>query len=129
MLRSAAFASNVVASMPTVLPFDQARVREPLQHPREDRLVRLEIDQAARARNRRMIRRRLRQHQPEKLAQRKRIRRTPRDRALGVQAFEVADQQQPEVASRRQTRTADLVSVESLTERLDVAVEVGLSRI
>ena len=95
------------------LALDQARVRQPLQHPREDGLVRLEIDQATRARDRRMVRRRLRQHQPEKLAQRKRIGRTPRDRALRVQAFEIADQQQPEVAARRQAGPA-LVRVESL---------------
>ena len=76
-----------------------------------------------------MIRRRLGQHQPEKLAQGKRVGRAPRDGALGVQAFEVADQQQAKIASGRQTRPADLVGVESLAERLDVAVEAPLSRI
>jgi hypothetical protein len=74
-------------------------------------------------RNRRMIRRRLGQHQPEKLAERKGICGAPRDGALGVQAFEVADQQQAKVASGRQTRPADLVGVESLAERLDVVIE------
>jgi len=44
------------------LALDQARIRQSLQHPREDGLVSLEIDQATRAGNRRMIRRRLRQH-------------------------------------------------------------------
>jgi hypothetical protein len=39
-----------------------------------------------------MIGRYLRQHQHEELAQRKRIGRTPRNRALGVPAFELADQ-------------------------------------
>jgi len=39
---------------------------------------------------------RLGQHQPEKLAQRKRIRGAPRNGAPGVQPFEVADQEQPE---------------------------------
>jgi hypothetical protein len=37
------------------LPLRQARVGESLQHSGEDRFVRLEIDQALRARNRRMI--------------------------------------------------------------------------
>jgi hypothetical protein len=105
-------------------PFDQAGVGEPLQNPREHRFVGFQIDQPARARNRRMIGRRVRQHQPEKLAQRKRVRGTPRDGALGVQAFEVTDQQQSEIASGRQARSADLVSVESLTERLDIPVEI-----
>ena len=57
---------------------NQVRLGEALQHPGEDGLVRLEIDQATRARNRRVIGRRLGQYQPEKLAQRKRIRGTPR---------------------------------------------------
>jgi hypothetical protein len=96
---SAALASNVVASMPTVLPYDQPGVRQSLQHPREHGLVRVEIDQATREGNRRMIRRCVRQHQPEELAERKRVGRTPRDGALRVQPFEVPDQQQPEVAA------------------------------
>jgi hypothetical protein len=105
--------------------FDQPRIRQSLQHPGEDRLVRLEIDQAPRAGNRRMIRWRLRQHQPEKLAQGKRIGRPPRDRALRIQAFEVADQQQPEISSRRQPRPA-VVRVESLAQAFDVVVEIVL---
>jgi hypothetical protein len=72
-----------------------------------------------------MIRRRVRQHQLEKLAQRKRIGCTPRDRPLGVQAFEIADQQQPEVTARRQARSA-LVRVEPLTQVFDESVEVVL---
>jgi hypothetical protein len=36
----------------------------------------------------------------------------------------IADQQQPEVAPRRQARSADLVGVESLAEIFDVPVEV-----
>jgi hypothetical protein len=107
------------------LPLDQARVRQPLQHPGEHGLVGLDIDQSACTGNRRMVRRRLRQHQAEKLAQGERVRRSPRDRALRVQAFEVADQQQPEVAPGRQPRPA-LVGVESLAESLDEAVEVVL---
>ena len=107
------------------LSLHQARVGQSLQHPGEDRLVRLEIDQAPRARNGRMIGRRLRQHHAEKLAQGKRIGRPPRDGALGVQAFEVADQQQSEVAARRQPWSA-VVRVEPLAEPFDVGVEVVL---
>jgi hypothetical protein len=60
--------SSVNAMVRTHRPaLDQPGVRQPLQDPREDRLVGFEIDQAARARDRRMIRRYLRQHQPKKL--------------------------------------------------------------
>ena len=52
------------------LAFDQTRVSQSLQNPGEDGVMGLEINQAARARNRRMIRRRFRQHQSEKLAKR-----------------------------------------------------------
>ena len=87
--------------------------------------MRLEIDQAPRARNRRVIGRRLRQYQPEKLAQRKRIRGTPRNGALGVQAFEIADEQQAEVVSRRQARST-LVRIEPLAQTFDESVEIVL---
>jgi hypothetical protein len=68
---------------------------------------------------------RLRQHEPEKLAQRKRIGGTPRDRALSVQALEIPDQQQTKVASRRQARPT-VVRVEPLAQGFDVPVEVVL---
>jgi hypothetical protein len=72
-----------------------------------------------------VIGRRLGQHQPEKRAQRKRIRGTPRNGTLGVQAFEIADQQQAEVAARRQARSA-LVGIEPFAQTLDELVEVVL---
>ena len=71
------------------LPFTRPRVRQSLQYPGEHSLVRLDIDQATRARNRRVIWRRFRQDQPQKLAQGKRIGRPSGDGALGVQTFEV----------------------------------------
>ena len=73
-----------------------------------------------------MIGRCLRQHQPEKLAQRQRIRGAPRNGALGIQAFEIPDQQQPEVPARRQAGSADLVGIKRLAESFDVPVEVML---
>jgi hypothetical protein len=72
-----------------------------------------------------VIGRRLGQHQPKKLPERKRICRTPRNRALGVQAFEIANEQQAEVAARRQPRSA-LVRIELGAQLLDEAVEVVL---
>src|SRR4029077_5663362 len=71
----------------------------------------------------RMIRRRLRQDQSEKRAQGKRIGRPPRDGALSIQAFEIADQQQAEIATGRQPWTA-VGRVESLAESFDVPVKV-----
>jgi hypothetical protein len=70
-----------------------------------------------------MVRRGLRQYQAEEFTQRKRIGRPPRNRALGIQALEVTNQQQPEVAPGRQPRSA-LVRVESLAQSFDVLVKV-----
>lgn len=75
-----------------------------------------------------MIGRRLRQHQAEKLAQRKRIGRPPRNRALGIQAFEIPNQQQAEVAARWQSGAA-LVRIESFAQAFDVRVKVVLVEI
>src|SRR5262245_16956475 len=43
-------------------------------------------------------------HHPQKVAQCKRIGGPPRNRALRVQSFEIADQQQPKIAPGRQPR-------------------------
>jgi hypothetical protein len=67
----------------------------------------------------------VRQHQPEKLAERKRVSRPPRNRTLGTQAVEIPDQQRAEAASRRQPRPT-IVRVESLAQSFDVPIEVGL---
>ena len=77
MVRRAALASSVVASMPTVFPLTDPTSASLCRIPVEHGLVSFEIDQATCARDRRMVRRRLRPRQPKKLAQRKRIGRTP----------------------------------------------------
>ena len=84
MLRIAAFAA--VASIAMVLPV-AGRPRRVVVAP-----TRSLIDQAPRARNRRMIGWRLVHGQPQK--DRQRVRRAPRNPAFRVDAFEVADQQQ-----------------------------------
>jgi len=71
---------------------DQARIGQSLQHPGEDRLMRFEVNQATRAGNGRMVRRRRRQYQSEKFAQGNRIGRPPRNCAFRVEPFEIADQ-------------------------------------
>ena len=62
----------------------------------------------------------------EKVAQRQRVRRAPRDAALGVDALEVADQQQPEVDARRQTRAGPSSRRRRLAQRFDEVVEALL---
>ena len=95
MLRSAAFASIVGRINTNRLAFDQAPVREPLEDPGEQRFVRFQIDQAAGARNRRVVRRRTLQADPEEAAQRKRVGGAPRDATFRIDALEVA------ISSRR----------------------------
>jgi hypothetical protein len=111
MLRSAAFASSVVTSMPIVLPRtspscarigDAQHALRHLQHPGEHGLMRLEIDQSACPRDRRVVRRRLVQPQAKKAAERQRVCCPPRNATLGVHALEVADEQQPEAHPRQQ---------------------------
>ena len=68
-----------------------------------------------------MVRRCFWPHQTQKLAQSKRIGRAPGNSAFRVQAFEVANQQQPEVAPGRQTRPA-VVGVELLAALFDEPV-------
>ena len=53
-----------------------------------------------------MIRCRLLEAQSQKAPDRQRIRRAPRDAPLRIDPFEISDQQQPEVATRRQARAA-----------------------
>jgi hypothetical protein len=107
MLRRAAFASNVVASIPMVLPLNEIRRCQDLQDPREDRAVRLQIDEAPGPRDRRVLWWDLVQAQAQKATQRERIRGAPRDPTLRIDPLKVANQQQPEVRARRQTRAAD----------------------
>ena len=108
---------------PNRVPLHQVGVRQPLQHPREHRLVRLDVDQPARARQGRMVRRRLVQRKVQELPAAQRIGRAPRDGPLRVQAFKIAEQQQSDIAPRRQTRPPDAVGVERRALCLDEGVE------
>jgi hypothetical protein len=121
MLRSAAFASDVVASIPSVFPTR----RPPLarRSSREHPLVRLHVDQPTCPRNRRVIWRRLVQFQAEKAPDRQRVRRSPRHTTLRSQPFEVPHQHHPEVPPRGQTRPTHVRSVEPAARGLDERVE------
>ena len=60
---------------------------------------------------------------------RQRVRRAPRDAALRINAFEVPNQQQPKVATRRQTRAAQHGRVKDSTGVFDERVEaVGIQQ-
>jgi len=100
------------------LGLDQA-----LLHPREHRLMRLDVDQAAGARNRRMIGRRLVEPQAQEVAHRQRVSRPPRDPALRVESFEIADQQQAEVPAGGEAGPSHHRRVERTTLLLDKPVE------
>ena len=95
-----------------------------LLHPGEDGPMRLQIDQAPGARDRRMIRGRRRAGQPQKTPDRQRVRRAPGDAAFRVDALEVADQQQAEVAPSRQARATHHRRVEAVTQALHEPIEV-----
>ena len=86
---------------------DEIGRRQHLQDPREDGAVGFQIEQAPRPRDRRMLRRRLVEAQPQEPAERQRIGGPPRDAALRIKAFEVPDQEQPEVGPRQQAWTTD----------------------
>jgi hypothetical protein len=65
------------------------------------------------------------QPQPQETADRERIGRAPGDAAFRIEALEVADQQQPEVAPRRQARPTHDRGVEALA--LAPAAELKLA--
>ena len=68
------------------------------------------------------------QAEAQKVAQRQRIGGAPRDPALRIQSFEIADQQQPKIDARRQARSADRVGIELGALRLDEIVEAALAQ-
>ena len=106
------------------LTLEQPRLHQPDLHPREHRAVRLEVDQAPRPGNRRVIGRGLVQRQPQETADRERIGRAPGNAAFRVEALEVADQQQPEVAPRRQARPPHDRGIEAATQVFDEPIEI-----
>ena len=124
MLRIAALASSVVASIATVLPLSKPDLDQPLLHPGEHRPMRLhDRSGAASAKSSSDRAAASCSARPHETADRQRIGRPPRDAALRVDAFEVADQQQPEIPARRQTRPAHDRGVELATLVFDEPVE------
>ena len=106
--------------------FQQTLLGEQPQHPSEHFAVRFDVDQPARARDRRMIGRGFVEFDGEKAPQRDRIGQAPSDAAFAVEAFQVADQQAAEVAARRQRGTAHVRRVELLATLFGEVVEAVL---
>ena len=97
---------------PNRVPPHELGIGQPLQDPREHGLVGLQVNQAAGARQRRMVRRGLMEIDIQEGADTQRIGRAPCDRALRVQAFTIPEQQQPARPARRQTRPTHRGSIE-----------------
>src|SRR3989454_265587 len=106
-------------------PLEQASRGETLLHPGEDGAMRFHVDQPPRARERRVIRGRGVEAEPHEATDRERIGRAPGNPALGVEPFEVAEQQQPKVPPRRQPGAPHHRRVERLTLFLGEPVEAG----
>ena len=70
-----------------------------------------------------MLRRGLLQAQPQEAAQRERVGRAPRDPALRIDPFAVADQQQPELRARQQAGATHRCRMELRALRLDERVK------
>jgi hypothetical protein len=87
-----------------------------------------DIDQPARARDRRVVRRRHFEPDAKEIAQRQRIGRTPGDATLRVNALEIPNQQQPEVDARRHARSAHRLRVEAGALGFDEIVESVLAQ-
>ena len=77
--------------------------------------MRLDVDQAPRPGNGRVIGGRLMERQAHETADRQGVGGPPRDAALRVDAFEVPDEQQPEILARRQTRPSHDRGIERAT--------------
>ena len=71
-----------------------------------------------------MIGRRFVQRDIQKRPQRQRILRPPGDPALGIDPFEIADQQQPKIDPRRQAGPPLLLRLEPLAQPLHKSIEM-----
>src|SRR5262249_33638402 len=92
----------------------------------EDLLVDLEGEPLSNHRERGVVGHLLGDREPEELAKREAVRAAPRDSALRVDPFEVADQKHSEVDAGRDRGAPDRVRVEARAERLDRLVEAGV---
>src|SRR6516162_1586286 len=126
MLRSAAFASSVVASTPTVLPLtNPALESRSTTQVNTARCVSMSI-------SRRVleivewVRRPLLQFQPQKRPHAKQICRPPGHPPFRLDLFEVSQHQESKIPSRRQTPTSHRGRVKCRTQLFNVVVKTVL---
>ena len=110
------------------LALHQAGRAQTLQNPGKDFAMGFDGNQSTRTRNRRVVGRRLFQPDAQKIAQRQRIRCAPRYATLRINTFKIADQQQPEIDPRWQTRPAHRLGVEAATLGFSEIVEPVLAQ-
>src|SRR5215471_2053525 len=111
---------------PYRVSLQQPFLGQPLQYPTKYCLMRLHIDQPPRARDRRVIRRHLIQPHAQKTPQGQRVCRPPSQSPLAVDSFEIADQQQAKIPSRRQRRSSHLFRIKRRTALLDEIIKATL---
>src|SRR2546430_7642434 len=128
MLRNAAFASSVVASTPIVLPFTKPAV---LRHCNTQVKTARCVSRSIKRRVREMVEwsgGASSRPTPRKSRKAKESAATPRDAALRIDPFEIANQQQPEVHAWRQARPSHDFRIEWLTLTFDEIIEVVLGQ-
>jgi hypothetical protein len=108
---------------PHRLAHEQTIAGYPFQHPGEDPLVRLHVDQAPRTGNRRMIGRRFVNGQAKEVTDGQRVGGAPRHCPLRAQSLKVAEQEQTEVPPRRQARPSNPWRIEPAAHALDKRIE------
>ena len=129
MLRIAAFASSVVASIPDRRALKHARRDEALLHPGEHGAMRLDVNQSPGSGDRRVVRHILVHGDAQEAPNRQRVRRAPGDAPLRVNAFKVPHQQRAKVDARRETWPATGGGVEPLALPFDKRIEtVGVQQ-
>src|SRR4051812_44081289 len=125
MVRSAALVLHRRRVDANPLALDQTLLGDELQHPAEDRLVDLTREPPARLRQPGVIGNLLPVLQPQKIAQRHRIRTAPGDAALAADPLEITDHVHAEVTARRYRRGTHLRRVIGLARRLDKPVKTA----
>ena len=86
--------------------------------------MRRDFDQAPGPRDRRVVRGRFLQLQLQETPHAQRIGRAPGNRPLRVQALKIAEQQQPKVPTRRETRSSHDLGVERGARAFDEDIEL-----
>src|SRR5947209_15316434 len=107
------------------LALDQALLGQTLKHPGEHLVVHFKRQAASGAAQPRVIRHSLALAEPQEFAQRQAVGAPPFQTTLAVDAFEIADQQHAEVATRRQRWAAVPRRILRRTLHLHEPVEVG----